>query len=116
MPRGDRPRRSLLNRRHGEHPVHAPDTTGPREQDRVMSMSEPFQPNTPRPADDARPDDDLSLDDDLAGTDPSADDLDTDGAPAGDLAPDEDLADLPENPVFRTPEPGDRLHPDDLAD
>jgi hypothetical protein len=79
-----------------------------------MSMSEPLQPNLdPTDRDRAAPDDDLSLDDELAADD----DLDTDGTPAGDAASDDDLADLmPEDPVFRTPTPGDRLRPEDLDD
>jgi len=93
--------------------------------DRVMSMSEPFQPNLhPDDARDAVPDDDLALDDELAADDGRAvgddlaadDDLDADGTPVGEgeSGADDDLADLPDNPLFRTPEPGDRLSPDDL--
>jgi hypothetical protein len=79
-----------------------------------MSMSEPLQPNLNQTdRDRAMPDDDLSLDDELAADD----DLDTDGTPAGDIASDDDLADLmPEDPVFRTPTPGVRLRPEDLDD
>jgi hypothetical protein len=79
-----------------------------------MSMSEPLQPNLNQTdRDRTTPDDDLSLDDELAADD----DLDTDGTPAGDTASDDDLADLmPEDPVFRTPTPGDRLRPEDLDD
>jgi hypothetical protein len=84
-----------------------------------MSMSEPLQPNLNQTdRDRAMPDDDLSLDDELAADDELADDdLDTDGTPAGDTASDDDLADLmPEDPVFRTLTPGDRLRPEDLDD
>jgi hypothetical protein len=86
-----------------------------------MSMSEPFQPNLPQPSDhgDVTPDDDLAVDDELAIDDGLAvdDDLDSDGTPVGDGSrTDEDLADLPENTLFRTPEPGDRLSPEDLGD
>jgi len=90
-----------------------------------MSMSEPFQPNLPHPSDDegSAPDDDLTVDAELAADgeisddDQRADDdLDVDGTPAaeGETGADDDLADLPENTVFRTPEPGDRLSPEDL--
>ncbi|NIJ04434.1 hypothetical protein [Frigoribacterium faeni] len=96
-------------------------------------MSEPFQPNLPEPSDagDVVPDDDLTIDGGLAadadaddrddasaapGSASADEDLDVDGTPVaeGESGADDDLAGLPENPLFRTPEPGDRLSPDDL--
>jgi hypothetical protein len=81
-----------------------------------MSMSEPFQPNLPQSSDDGgvRPDDDLAIDEELA----AEGDLDVDGAPAaeGESRADDDLVDLPDNPSFRTPEPGERLSPQELDD
>jgi hypothetical protein len=81
-----------------------------------MSMSEPFRPNLPQSAHDGavRPDDDLAIDQELA----AEGDLDVDGAPVaeGESRADDDLADLPDDPLFRTPEPGERLSPDELDD
>jgi hypothetical protein len=99
-----------------ERSTNSPDGGAPLAHARVMSMSEPFQPNLPQSSADGGvlPDDDLSVDDELA----AADDLDADGAPVGEGEPgaDDDLSELPENPLFRTPEPGDRLSPEDLED
>jgi hypothetical protein len=71
-----------------------------------MSMSEPFQPNLHTDDEGVVPADDLSIDDELAA----------DGTPAtgGESEVHDDLADLPENTVFRTPETGDGLSPEDL--
>jgi len=112
-----------------ERSTNTADGAAARAHARVMSMSVPFQPNLPEPSDagDVVPDDDLTIDGGLAADDrddastapgsASADeDLDVDGTPVaeGESGADDDLADLPENPLFRTPEPGERLSPDDL--